>query len=243
MCTLAVSVGQDPDWPLIVAANRDEALDRPSSPPARWPGPPPFIAPRDEVAGGTWLGLNAAGLFVAVTNRFGAARDASRASRGALVMQALRHLSVPSLHLMLGGLDPRVYNAFHLLYSDGQDVGITWTDGERLHQLRPGPGLQVISERSFGAAEQTRDGFVRARFTPEPAELQRLLAHHDEAAPFEAPCVHAPAFGYGTRSSLVLRRHRDPARTEAYWAEGAPCTTAFEPLHEQVRALFSADPG
>ena len=55
MCTLIASVGQVPGLPIVVAANRDEALDRPSSPPSLWHLQPPFIAPRDERAGGTWL--------------------------------------------------------------------------------------------------------------------------------------------------------------------------------------------
>src|SRR5712692_8012823 len=71
VCTLICAFRVFPRWPLIVAANRDEHLNRPASPPRLWPGDLSFVAPRDEAAGGTWLGLNSAGLFVGVTNRFG----------------------------------------------------------------------------------------------------------------------------------------------------------------------------
>ena len=90
MCTLIAAVRQYRDAPLVIAANRDEHLDRPASGPRLWPSTsPPFLAPRDEKAGGTWVGLNQRGVFVGVTNRFGAAHDAGRASRGQLVVDAL----------------------------------------------------------------------------------------------------------------------------------------------------------
>jgi uncharacterized protein with NRDE domain len=84
MCTLVAFIHVWSGRPLVIAANRDERLDRPASGPTRWAGEK-FFAPRDEVAGGTWLGLHDSGLFVGVTNRAGSPRDASLASRGQLV--------------------------------------------------------------------------------------------------------------------------------------------------------------
>lgn len=81
MCTLALAFQKHSGVPLVVAANRDEALDRPAVGPFIWEQG--FLAPRDERAGGTWLGLTRSGLFVGVTNRFPTLRDAARASRGA----------------------------------------------------------------------------------------------------------------------------------------------------------------
>jgi len=87
MCTLILVV-PPPGGVLQVAANRDEFLARPASPPepsadGRW------LTPRDLQAGGTWLGVNAGGLFVGVTNRSAGPRDSSRRSRGLLVLDAL----------------------------------------------------------------------------------------------------------------------------------------------------------
>lgn len=50
MCTLVVAAHVFADRPLVVVANRDEQLDRPSSPPFRWEAG--FFAPRDDVAEG-----------------------------------------------------------------------------------------------------------------------------------------------------------------------------------------------
>src|ERR1700691_1210480 len=114
MCTLAVAVGVSPSIRLVVAANRDEMLARPAVPPFLWPGAPRVISPRDEVALGTWLGLNEHGLFVGVTNRAGAPPDRSLRSRGILVAESLRARSAAALHARLADLDPRAYNPFHL---------------------------------------------------------------------------------------------------------------------------------
>jgi uncharacterized protein with NRDE domain len=74
VCTLVAALHHFSGFPLVVGANRDERYDRPASPVQLWQAES-FVAPRDEAAGGTWLGLNARGLFVGVTNRFGAAKD------------------------------------------------------------------------------------------------------------------------------------------------------------------------
>src|SRR5207245_2738869 len=90
MCTLVFAVRPSPDVLLAVTGNRNEFLARPASPPRVWPELPGVLMPRDEMAGGTWLGLTARGLFVCVTNRRGAAPDPARRSRGLLVLEALR---------------------------------------------------------------------------------------------------------------------------------------------------------
>ncbi len=71
MCTLLVATRRWPGTPLLIAANRDEHLQRPAAPPSsRRVGSRRIFAPTDLRAGGTWMGLNDAGLFVAITNRF-----------------------------------------------------------------------------------------------------------------------------------------------------------------------------
>src|SRR5262249_10657645 len=76
--------------PLVIAANRDEFLDRPAEGPAlREIAGGRIVAPRDVRAGGTWLGVNALGVFAALTNRRTSEPDPVRRSRGLLVLDAL----------------------------------------------------------------------------------------------------------------------------------------------------------
>ena len=84
MCVLAIVL--EPGR-LLVAANRDEAFDRPSAPPAEVEDG--IVAGRDLLAGGTWLGYNRHGLFVAVTNRKEPAPAPNALSRGLLAREAL----------------------------------------------------------------------------------------------------------------------------------------------------------
>ena len=54
MCLIAFALGQHPDYPLVVAANRDEFHQRPTAAMDWWPEPN-ILAGRDLQAGGTWL--------------------------------------------------------------------------------------------------------------------------------------------------------------------------------------------
>ena len=58
MCTLAAYVQCWPHLPLLLAANRDEYLARPSAEPAMLAHAPWVFAGQDLSAGGTWLGIN-----------------------------------------------------------------------------------------------------------------------------------------------------------------------------------------
>ena len=94
MCTLIALHRCFPEVPLAIAANRDEYLDRPAEGPAvrHWCGAE-VLAPRDARAGGTWLGINAQGVFSGLTNRPNPNPDPARRSRGLLVADLLAHPS------------------------------------------------------------------------------------------------------------------------------------------------------
>jgi uncharacterized protein with NRDE domain len=249
VCTLIAAVSAFAGTPLVVAANRDERLDRAASGPRIWPGPPRFVAPRDEVAGGTWLGVNAHGLFVGVTNRAAHPRDPTRRSRGALVVEALAARSAKELHATLAAIDARAFNGFHLFYGDREGAHVTWSDGELLTQASLSPGLHVVTERSFGGATPARELWIRAAWARDvagrgatPETLGPILAHHDDADPFASVCVHAEAFNYGTRSSSILVLEDDLPKSELWWAEGRPCATSFRRVDELATVLADAPP-
>jgi uncharacterized protein with NRDE domain len=247
MCTLIAAVRTLPESPLVIAANRDERLDRPASGPRLWPGSPAFIAPLDEAAGGTWLGLNAAGLFVGVTNRFGVERDETRESRGRLVVDALSFRSAPALHTALEGLSAKRFNAFHLFYSDATAAFVTWSTGERVKQESLVPGVHVITERSLGGDDRDRTELIRSywpavergpgRLTDRLADLLRL--HRDP--PGAGVCIHAPELNYGTRSSLILLLQQQIPESKFLWANGPPCVTTYEDRTDLLRQLARAD--
>jgi uncharacterized protein with NRDE domain len=118
MCLIVLAYRAHPDFPLIVAANRDEFLDRPAEPARFWPAEPHVLAGRDHKAGGTWLGVTTGGRFAALTNY----RDLRRPlvqgpSRGSLVRSALEDGFFPvgtevydGLNLLYGTVDELMYH-------------------------------------------------------------------------------------------------------------------------------------
>ncbi len=120
MCTLIVAWQVFDDSPICVAANRDEATNRPASPPYQWDTSPKIVAPRDEKAGGTWIGYNEHGVFVAITNRW-ETDDATNGdrSRGLLVTDALAEPTAEAAtNHVTTALTSRSYEAFHLVVAD-----------------------------------------------------------------------------------------------------------------------------
>src|ERR1700729_3675309 len=91
MCTVVVLLSPESEWPVMFVANRDENVDRPWDPPAAWwPAQPGVIAGRDRTAGGTWMGVNEAGVSAAVLNRPGSLGPAvGKRSRGELPRNGL----------------------------------------------------------------------------------------------------------------------------------------------------------
>ena len=69
MCTLAIYFRVFPDYPVVVAANRDEYLDRAALPPTSLGERPRIIGGKDLRAIGTWLGINEHGLVAGLLNR------------------------------------------------------------------------------------------------------------------------------------------------------------------------------
>lgn len=235
MCTLIVLDRVVPRIPLVIASNRDEYEARPAAPPARiesrgeWPA---FVAPQDLEAGGTWMGVNAHGLFVGLTNRPTEQRRNDRRSRGLLVLDALGRRSASQVaREMHSGLEG-TYNPFNLLYADGKETWVTslTEQGEATRALDP--GVQILCNRDVNDSTSPKIAAIRARLgrldlsAPFPrlfAELEGLLQSHDADGPLESVCVHTD--GYGTRSSAILAVGSH--RWHYWYADGPPCETKY----------------
>jgi uncharacterized protein with NRDE domain len=177
MCTVVLLRRPGHAWPFLLAANRDELLDRPSRPPGRhWPDRPEVIAGLDLEAEGSWLGLNDHGVVAAVLNREGTlGAESGRRSRGELVLEALDHAEAKEAAGALSDLHPGAYRPFNLLVADPKDC--YWLrhggDGEiRVHSV-PG-GLHMIASGELDDPAQPRIGrflpLFRASAEPEPTE-------------------------------------------------------------------------
>lgn len=223
MCTIHVSVGTFEPGTLVVWANRDEALDRPWDPPSLHDG---LLAPTDQVAGGTWIGVGSQGLFAGLTNRFSGPPDPTRASRGHLIPRVLQEPDLDAALAVARGFDPAAYNPFHLILATPERAAVVWSDGQALHEHTP-PALFAVHERSFGAAPSERQDYLDRTLpllqNPDDDALLAHLAHHHDPT-LDAVCVHWDAHNYGTRSSTLLRMGRT---TRYCWTSGRPCVSQW----------------
>src|SRR6202171_5953839 len=139
MCLVLVVWRVHPRYPCLIAANRDELHARPAARAGWWPDHPQILAGRDLEAGGTWLGLTRTGRFAALTNyRDPEQRRAPAPRRGTLVTSMLESggtVAEGVAYLRRVGAD---YNAFNLIFSDGERLGIYESALGRGRELAPG---------------------------------------------------------------------------------------------------------
>jgi uncharacterized protein with NRDE domain len=136
MCLILVAWQAHSNFPLVVAANRDEFYARPTAPCERWPNSPEIIGGRDLEAGGTWLGVSEQGRFAAVTNVREPGIAKGSLSRGELTRNFLESRLSPECHLAT--LDFAAYSGFNLLLSDGNSLYYASNRGPQAQRLAPG---------------------------------------------------------------------------------------------------------
>src|SRR4051812_4120845 len=119
MCTLAAYVGVSDELPLVVAANRDEFLARPTAEPRGIAHTPWVMAGQDLSAGGTWFGVNEAGMVVGLLNRRRPdGPDPQRRSRGLFCLEALQTRSLADAEAYVRSTTADTYNSYNLLVAD-----------------------------------------------------------------------------------------------------------------------------
>jgi uncharacterized protein with NRDE domain len=231
MCTLIALHRPHPRVPLVVAANRDEYLDRPAG------GFACFehhgrrvLAPRDLRAGGTWLGMNDRRVFAALTNRPNPTPDASLRSRGLLVLDALAAGTAREAAEGLAALPAGAYNPFNLFVADGREAFVAvYAGAPNVTELAPGAhviGNADPDDRKVAKVARLLDDAERIAAGPREWWIEGLAAvcrGHGGDGPLGAACVHHG--GYGTRSSTLLSLDADDAASRLLFAEGPPCRT------------------
>ena len=232
MCILVLHHRRVPGYPVVVAANRDEARSRPSDPPVVWPAG--FLAPRDRRAGGTWIGVNRAGVFVGITNRSGEPADPGRPSRGLVVVAALGALTARAAVARVERIafaEPQ--NPFNLLIADRADAFVrTGSDGVDARSLEPGTAV-LTNEHGIGELD-LGDLTPPGEIDPALAALAALCRDHGTHG--YAPCKHGER--HGTVSSTLIALGADSAHPDRFaYAAGLPCESPHVALAAELRAL------
>ncbi|HEY0382298.1 MAG TPA: NRDE family protein [Candidatus Elarobacter sp.] len=241
MCTVLVLLRPNHPWPLIVGANRDERRDRAFAAPGRWwPDTPHIVAGRDVLGGGSWFGVNDDGVVATIVNglhRLGPLEG--KASRGELVLRALRQSGAAAAAEFAGALAPERYRGFTLLLADRRAAFAVSSDERsvRVDPLAPGhhmitpEGCDVVASPRYAAHFEA----FRGAPPPEPARddwtaWTELLRRADDDDPHRAMTV-AMGDELGTVCSTLLAL---PAARSAppvmRFANGPPTEAPYESL-------------
>jgi hypothetical protein len=256
MCSVVILLRPGAAWPLLLAANRDEMLDRPWRPPGRhWPDRPEVTAGLDLHAGGSWLGLNDHGLVAAMLNRMGSlGPQAGKRSRGELVLEALDHADAADAADALAALEPSSYRSFNMLVADNSAA--YWLRhaggggaGGRVEAIALPAGISMITahDRNDLASARIKEFLPRfeAASVPDPeagewsawTALLKSRGAGRESEGESGMCVRTD-FGFGTSSSSLIAlpapqpaRQAQPRRRPIWlFAAGPPDERPYEPV-------------
>jgi uncharacterized protein with NRDE domain len=238
VCLLVVASRVVPEEPLIVGANRDEVLERPSTPiTVLDAGPPRIVGGRDELSGGTWLAVNEHGVCAGLTNQpLGDAKDTSRRSRGELPLALARHrTAAEAVDDFVRAFDPGDYNGAWLLVGDRTSLWfVDFTNPAGASAVALDPGVHVLENRVLGEPSLKIDLVRQTLGSPAGGDamadaFRRVLTDHripeGEERPHAASCVHLESFG--TRSSCLVRVPAGAGLPRLWVADGPPCTAPY----------------
>ncbi len=229
MCVWFLAYGVDADYPVILAGNRDEFLDRPTLAADFRPDAPEILAGRDEKEGGTWMGLSRRGRWAFLTNfRDPAAVRPERESRGHIVSGYLSGSEAPEAWLSHLSKTADDYNPFNLVAADASGAFFFSNHAPGISRIPPGVhgfsnSLPDVSwpkvARGRAALSQLLE---KSPEGPDTSALFRILSDTRRAQDRELPetgvglefervlssiFVQSPV--YGTRSSTVMLLSRD----------------------------------
>ncbi|MEH7416224.1 NRDE family protein [Neobacillus drentensis] len=222
ICLILFAYRVHEEYPLIVAANRDEFYQRPTAPAHFWEDHPEILAGRDLEKMGTWMGVTSSGRFSALTNyRDPKEITEGKHSRGELVADALKYKGKMEEYMQHLAAHNHLYPGYNLLAGDGDDLYYYSNVGQKLEKLKP--GIYGVSNHllnsSWPKVEKGKEGLARI-ISERNGMTEKLFALLQNAEP--APDKNLPRTGvslewerllsplfiesehYGTRSSTVM---------------------------------------
>ncbi len=241
MCLIVFSYRQHPKYELIFAANRDENYNRPTRQAQFWDNHPDILAGKDLQAGGTWMGINKAGYFSALTNfRDPSIQRDNPPTRGHLVLDYLKHPGAPQAYLNTVDSNADEYMGFNLLAGNTNQIGYYSNQQKHIQLLEP--GLYGLSNHLLNTpwpkvehAKENLRQLLDQHEIPEDA-LFDLLSDDQQAPDDKLPDTGIPkeiekqvspifikSDNYGTRCStiLLIDKHGGVTFTERRFLPGS----------------------
>ncbi len=233
MCTVIVAIDCNPEWPMLIAANRDEMRDRPTLPPAHhWPTQPDVLGGLDVLAGGTWLALNASNVVACVLNRSGTlGPQAGKRSRGELPLLALQQPTAARAAGLLASQNGQDWRSFNMVVADHRSAYFIRGTGNATIDVEALPqGIHMVTAYDPNDTASPRVArhlplFRKAQVPSPPDWGTWPLLLGDARPPVEAAISVAPIAGFGTVSSAMIALTAD--REPEYWTADLPGVDQF----------------
>ncbi len=231
MCLILFAHQAVPEFPLVVAANRDEFFPRPTQQAQFWHKDEDeetqtrLLAGRDLQAGGTWLGIDRSGRFAAVTNiRDPSQYEAKPRTRGELPVNFLNSALSPAQYCDSLSDTFTEYAGYNLLVGDGQSMLFVNNFQRSIETLDPGiyglsnaslnspwPKITVGRERLGTLLENpgqlTTDQLIAMmadRHQAADADLPDTGVPLEMERQLSATFIHNTERDYGTRCSTAV---------------------------------------
>jgi len=222
MCLILFAYNVHPSYRLVLAANRDEFYERPSSPAEFREDAPQVLAGRDLKEGGTWMGVTKKGRFAAITNyRDPVSWKNNAPSRGGLVSSYLCGNQSADKYLDNISRQAQLYNGYNLILGDRREIFAYSNRGEK-QKLNSGIyGLSNYLLNTPWPKVSRGKKLLKAALDKKGAELEEalfaLLAERKISADNKLPktgmglewervlsAIFIVSPDYGTRSSTIL---------------------------------------
>ena len=233
--------------PILVAANREEALDRPTQYPKIQSGSPRVVCGIDRKGGGTWLGVNQYGMFAAVTNRPKTLVPAEPRSRGLLCRDLLGiGTAKEAAQYAAKELATGSYAGANYVVADAEYAAVVY-GGNRIEVVEVGPGLHLLTNGNLNDPHDQRQEFIRRMLTLHTldsavtflAVVSRAFARKPDAAGRRSVIIVGNK--YGTISSTLLSLLQKLQHSVFQYAPGSPCDTSYDDLSALLRQVLSTD--
>ncbi|MGC8926833.1 MAG: NRDE family protein [Myxococcota bacterium] len=244
MCTVIAALRYFKEFPLIIAANRDEFLNRKTDPPSIINKHPLILAPRDRLKFGTFMGVNEWGLTAVITNLSGVVpKDNSKKSRGLIVLRILGSPNIQRVIQDLKHIDFSEYNFFQLFVADiRQAITIVYNGSLNITEHTEG----IVTLSNWDAIPEVSDyknSLIRSKIDSIKIDsdceriiqgLKEILIEHSGKDMRYQICVHTD--NYGTVSSSIIA----PFQKEPLflYSIGPSCKNRFRSYNGDLRGIL-----
>jgi len=245
MCLLAIQYKLSPEVPILVAANREERYDRPTQAPTIRSGKPRALCGIDQQAGGTWLGVNQHGMFVAACNRRKRNPPLAPLSRGVLCRELLRATSArEAVDKALEGLSTGNYDGVNYVCADPES-GWVVHGGNEVNVVELPEGMSLIANSDVNDMRDERVALAHRLLTLQtldsPVKFLAVASKVFARAP--SPRGRATIIvrekDHGTVSATLLSLGKRPRDAIYQYAPGSPDRTKYEDYSPLLRDILS----